>query len=109
MELLYANRPSSPNEADNISDRGSNVGSTHSSTVHIKLPPIALPSFNGDHCQWLNYKDTFEALIINNTALSNVQRFHYLTASLKHEPKQLIANLAITNDNFTVAWKDTIT
>jgi diphosphomevalonate decarboxylase len=52
----------------------------------------------------LNYKDTFEALIINNIALSNVQRFHYLIASLKNEPKQLITNLAITNDNFTVAW-----
>jgi hypothetical protein len=105
MEHLYANRPSSPNEAgNNASEHGSNAGSTHSNTVHIKLPPIALPSFNGDHCQWLNYKDTFEALIINNNALSNVQRFHYLTASLKNEARALIANLAITNDNFTAAW-----
>jgi len=36
--------------------------------------------------------------------LSNVQRFHYLIASLKGEPRQLIANLATTNHNFSIAW-----
>jgi hypothetical protein len=36
---------------------------------------------------------TFEALIVNNTILSNVQKFYYLIASLKNEAKDLISNL----------------
>ena len=109
MELLYPpnanSRPASPDHAsENASQHGSNAGSTHSSSVHIKLPTIQLPSYDGDHCKWLNFRDTFESLIVQNSLLSNVQRFHYLLAALKGEAKTLITNLAITNDNFTVAW-----
>jgi len=50
-------------------------------------------------------KDTFEALIVNNTTLSNVQKFHYLIASLKNEDKNLISILQITNDHFLVPWQ----
>ena len=56
---------------------------SHSSSAHIKLPTIPLPTFGGDTCRWLHFRDTFEALIVHNTALSNVQKFHYLVASLK--------------------------
>jgi len=62
---------------------------------HSKLPTIALPTFEGDTCSWLHYRDTTEALIVNKTALSNVQKFHYLIASLKNEAKDLISNLQI--------------
>ena len=62
------------------------------------------------HCQHFRVthaagyiRDTFEALIVNNTSLSNVQKFHYLIASLKNEAKDLIINLQITNENFLVA------
>jgi hypothetical protein len=72
--------------------------------VHIKIPVISLPTFNGDSCSWLQYRVTFEALIVNNTTLSNVQKFHYLIASLSNEAKDLIANLQATNENFLVAW-----
>jgi len=64
-----------------------------------------LPTFEGDTCSWLHYRDTFGALIVNNTTLSNVQRFHYLIASHKNEAKDLISNLEITNENFLVAWQ----
>jgi hypothetical protein len=64
-----------------------------------------LPTFDGNTCSWLQYKDTFEVLIVNNTTLSNVQKFHYLIASLKNEAKDLISNLLITNENFIVAWQ----
>jgi len=50
-------------------------------------------------------RDTFEALIVNNTTLSNVQKFHNLIASLKNEAKDLINILQITNENFLVAWQ----
>jgi hypothetical protein len=73
--------------------------------VNIKLPVIALPTFEGQTCSWLHFRDTFEALIVNNTTLSNVQKFHYLIASLKDEAKDLICNLPITHDNFLVAWQ----
>jgi hypothetical protein len=49
--------------------------------------------------------DTFEALIVNNATLSNVQKFHYLIASLKNEARDLLRNLQINNDNFMVAWQ----
>jgi DNA repair exonuclease SbcCD ATPase subunit len=39
---------------------------SHVSSTHIKLPIIALPTFDGDTCNWLHYRDTFEALIVNH-------------------------------------------
>jgi hypothetical protein len=78
---------------------------SHSSSVHIKLPVISLPTFDGDSCSWLQYRDTFEALIVNNNTLSNVQKFHYLIASLTNEAKDLTANFHVTNENFLVAWQ----
>jgi hypothetical protein len=66
---------------------------------------ISLPTFDGEICNWLQYRDTFEALIVNNTTLSNVQKFHYFIASLNNEAKDLIANLQITNETFLVAWQ----
>jgi hypothetical protein len=42
---------------------------------------------------------------VNNIVLSNVQKFHYLIASLKNEAKALISNLQITNEKLLVAWQ----
>jgi len=74
-------------------------------SLQIKLETIALPTFKGDTCSWLQYGDTFEALLVKNIALSNVQKFHYLIASLKNEAKDMISNLQITNEKFLVAWQ----
>ena len=67
------------------------------SGINIKLPLITLPTSEGETCSWLHYRDTFGALIVNNSTLSNVQKFHYLIASLKNEAKDLISNMQITN------------
>jgi hypothetical protein len=85
-------------------DSSSSTHSTHTSSSEIRLPTIEIPCFDGNVCKWLHYKDTFEALIVKNKSLSNVQKFHYLTSSRKDEAKTLVANLHITNDNFVVAW-----
>jgi hypothetical protein len=100
-----------PPRSRHNSPRGSSSGHSntsprsHTSSSHIRLPVIALPTFEGDTCGWLHFRDTFEALIVNNTALSSVQKFHYLIASLKNEAKDLISNLQTTNENFLVAWQ----
>ena len=97
---LSPSRHSSPR-----SSLSENASQSHASSVNIKLPVIALPVFNGETCSWLHFRDTFEALIVNNTTLSNVQKFHYLIASLKDEAKDLIYNLPITHYNFLFAWQ----
>jgi len=77
---------------------------SHYSSSHIKLPVVSLSIFEGETTSWLHYRENFEALIVTNNALSNIQKFHYLTASLKGEAKGVISNLQITNENFSVAW-----
>jgi hypothetical protein len=90
-------QPIQSSSESSSSGRRNNSPRSHGSSVHIKLPVISLPTFDGDSCSWLQYRDTFEALIVNNTTLSNVQKFHYLIASLNKEAKDLIANLHVTN------------
>jgi hypothetical protein len=102
VETLVS-RCSSPHSS--VSQHSNTSPRSRYSSTHIKLPTIALPTFDGDTGSWLHYRDTFEALIVNNTTLSSVQKFHYLIASLKNEAKALISNLQITNENFTVAWR----
>jgi len=77
----------------------------HPSNYHVRLPTIELPTYSGNVCKWLHFRDTFDALINQNDRLTNVQKFHYLISSLKDEAKELIANLPITHDNFVVAWE----
>ena len=88
-----------------LSEHSNQSPRSHVSRTHIKLTVIALPNFDRNTCSWVRYRDTFEALIVNNTALSNVQKFHYLIASLQNEAKALISNLQIINENFLVAWQ----
>ena len=104
---LVIDSPRSRNSSLRSSGSGhaNHTPSSHIISTHIRLPTIALPTFEGDTCSWLHFRDTFVALIVNNTTLSNVQKFHYLIASLKNEAKDLITNLQITNENFLVAWQ----
>jgi hypothetical protein len=103
LELLH------PSELSNLLDNSteqnvSNLLPTRGNT-QIKLPTIELPTFSVDPCKWLHFRDTFQALVIDNNALSDIQKFHYLISSLKDEAKMLIVNLPITSDNFSVAWQ----
>jgi len=100
-ELLYPviDTPRSRNSSLRSSGSGhsNHTPSSHTSSTRIKLTTIAMPIFEGDTCSWLHFRDTFEALIVNNTNLSNFQTFQYLISSLKNEAKDLIRKLQITN------------
>ena len=82
-ELLHPvmdplSRHSSPRNS--LSGHSNHTPRSHTSSTHIKLPTIALPTFESGTCSWLHYRDTFEALVVNNTTLSNVQKFQYFIA-----------------------------
>ena len=100
-ELLYPVNDTQRTTNNLLRSRGSehsnHTPSSHTSSTRIKLTTIAMPIFEGDTCSWLHFRDTFEALIVNNTNLSNFQTFQYLISSLKNEAKDLIRKLQITN------------
>ena len=49
-------RRSSPRRS--LSGHSNQSPRSHVSSTHIKLPVIALPTFEGDACSWLHYRDT---------------------------------------------------
>lgn len=56
---------------------------------NIKLPTINLPKFCKAYDSWLKmcpqtlFKDTFLYLIHENSAINNIQKYHYLRAFLE--------------------------
>ena len=70
----------------------------------IKLPTIEIPKFGGQITEFQHFYDTFSSLIINNKALDDIKKCHYLLFSVTNEAHQLIQNLPVTQQNFHVAW-----
>lgn len=70
----------------------------------IRLPKIDLPRFDGSYQCWLEYRDTFLSLIHNNNNIDNINKFHYLRASLKGQAAEIIKNIDFRNDNYGLAW-----
>lgn len=71
----------------------------------IALPPITLPEFDGNEMQWASFRDTFEALIHNNSEIMEIQKFHYLRASLKGDAAKLLQSIPLRTSNYQIAWK----
>ncbi|XP_066260797.1 uncharacterized protein [Euwallacea similis] len=70
----------------------------------VKLPVISLPTFSGDYKDWLGFRDTYVSLIHNNHSLNQIQKFHYLRASLQGVASQVLDTLEFTDNNYDVAW-----
>ncbi|XP_066153587.1 uncharacterized protein [Euwallacea fornicatus] len=70
----------------------------------IRLPEISIPIFKGDSTEWTSFSDLFQALVVNNTSLTNVQKLFYLKSFVRDEPLKLIDSLEVTNDNFENAY-----
>lgn len=49
---------------------------------------------------------SFVSLVQNNKSLSNLQRFHYLRASLKNKAARTIQSLDISEANYRVVWEN---
>ena len=97
--LLYF-APAQANVPNNqVSD---NSSSTHA--LHRKMPTIAIPKFNGSHSDWINYRDLFKSLVVDQP-INNIEKFSYLRESLSNDPLILIKNIPVTEKNFLIAWQ----
>nr|XP_049703526.1 uncharacterized protein LOC126056065 isoform X2 [Helicoverpa armigera] len=76
----------------------------HVSNSFVRLPKIDLPHFDGNYQCWLEFRDTFTSLIHNNASISNINKFHYLRASLQGTAASLIKNIEFSSDHYKIAW-----
>lgn len=71
----------------------------------VRLPKIELPTFKGHYQNWLEYRDTFISLIHSRTDMDNINKLHYLRASLKGSALLIIDSLDVKGDNYMNAWR----
>ena len=69
-----------------------------------RLPPIALPKFDGQVCNWYSFQDTFKSLIHSDPNLDTIRKFHYLKSCLVGEASNIIQSIPVTGNNYLDAW-----
>lgn len=87
----------------NINDIASSENVKLRGIANVKLPPIELPSFDGDYTNWRSFEDSFMAFVDKNSSLSNVEKLCYLRSKLKNEAWELIKSLDTTSENYEIA------
>nr|CAI5842935.1 unnamed protein product [Callosobruchus analis] len=109
-KLLKDNEPAQPCDRSSSGSQSlrnsilSNQVSRHYHPLQgVKLPTINLPTFDGNLQNWLEFRDIYESLIHKNESISNIQKFHYMRASLSHEPAQLIKGIEFSANNYELA------
>jgi hypothetical protein len=70
----------------------------------IKLPPLQLPTFDGNLHEWISFKDIFNTIVIQNNKFGKSQKLTYLKLQLRGEAARQVQSLQITDANFDVAW-----
>lgn len=71
--------------------------------IEFKLPQINISKFEGSSFCWLEFRDTFESLIHNNSRMKPIHKFHYLISYLEGDAARIISNLEVSSDNYNEA------
>ncbi|KAH9627675.1 hypothetical protein HF086_016829 [Spodoptera exigua] len=77
---------------------------SQSNESSVKLPTIKLPVFDGSYLKWLEFRDTYLSLIHENASIQDINKFHYLRASLEGSASEVIKSLEFTSINYKIAW-----
>lgn len=99
-EMLAQHRPGGGAGSSSASGSGTARGGGQ----RLKLPTIQLPTFSGQYHDWLEFHDTFNALIHKESSIPTINKFHYLRAALKDSAALIIRSLDFSADNYIVAW-----
>ncbi|XP_018572797.1 uncharacterized protein LOC108912116, partial [Anoplophora glabripennis] len=79
---LLKNYASDDKSEKSVSTKSSRKVKKSDDIEGIRLPEVDIPKFNGEHTRWLEFRDTFRSLIHENESIKQIQKFHYLRASL---------------------------
>ena len=88
------------NHLDNL-----HIESRSSTEAHgAKLPSLNIPTFSGSYDTWLGFHDLFKSLVDDNKNITDIEKLYYLKGCLKGDAEAVIASIALSSDNYSVAW-----
>ncbi|XP_072384472.1 uncharacterized protein [Diabrotica undecimpunctata] len=90
---------------DTIANSGHNTSLDRNSLKNVRLPPLEVPTFNGCYQHWLEFRDSFTSMVIENSDLNDVDKLHYLKRALIGDAQDELEQLKTTSKNFTIAWQ----
>lgn len=70
----------------------------------IKLKSIELPVFDGDLCNFYNFKSLFLNLVHEKTEYSNVQKLYYLKQALTGKAAVVLRDCELNDEAYNEAW-----
>jgi len=70
-----------------------------------KLPKISLITFDGDRTRWVDFRETYKALVHEAADIVTVKKMYYLKGCLKGEAAGVIADIPITSEGYFAAWE----
>lgn len=82
------------------------VGSGRRYTTGFRVPEFKLSPFDGTNIlKYPSWRDSFDALIDQNTDLTKIQKFGLLKEALRGSARTLVEGLLTTNENYSIALK----
>ncbi|GFT23701.1 uncharacterized protein TNCV_3511651 [Trichonephila clavipes] len=70
-----------------------------------KMPKLELPRFHGEMEYWITFKELFQATVVDNSDLTEIDKLQYLFASVKGNAAKLIRGFAIKKENLKNCWE----
>lgn len=69
----------------------------------VKLPKLLHKRFNDDPAKWVTLWDSFESAVHDSAALTNIDKFSYLTSLLESTASEAVAGLTLRSANYDEA------
>uniref|UniRef100_A0A8D8V4D5 Uncharacterized protein n=1 Tax=Cacopsylla melanoneura TaxID=428564 RepID=A0A8D8V4D5_9HEMI len=81
---------------------------SHERKARVRLPPLELPSFNGDVNRFPVFYYAFKSMIHDNTELSDEQRIQYLIGKLSDKAVSVVSGVPAIGQNYNIIWNNLV-
>ena len=108
IELAFKSKqpgPSNPFVGHNQMEETHDNSQASKPAKTVKLPKLHLQKFSGCPSEFRTFWDSFQAAVDSNTDINDVEKMNYLRGLLNGPAAAIIAGLALSSANYTVAVK----